>query len=468
MIGNARIFALPAAVAVALLALLCLLFAPPSAGAVSAPNPEPEPTPCFAFCGPPPPEIENPDPDRSILILSVGWNTGTAATSTGLGRHELGSYVDYFSGKVNDWFRLQEPAFRPWSVFSGGEYTIQAPKFPGSDPSQCGDNRQFFDEVLGRAEAAARQRGIDPDPYALVVVQYEKNFCGTLGAQSGDRMRISNLGETPMHELGHFLGLSHASAIACFGADGVTKVSLSGNCQATDNGDTHDLMGRGAGAFNAFFAHRLGWLKPTEFIDLSAGLYTRTVTLNSWTGALRQNRALRLSDGANTFWFELRTQVGVDGFGYMSKASPGNLGLVAHREAFISDEGQRPRSQLIDMTPGTFEGFVDAPLPTGQTWVNPLGTMQVRLDGNGAAGATLIISSQLVNVPRIAGLDRSSATKAIQAAGLYYAGSRNVKTVDCDLIGKAVGSIPSANTAVPRGSGVTVTIGEGDRSRLCQ
>ena len=459
------------AIAAMLLVLLFALCAQASAATETGTGVIDEPQPCASLCEPPP-KIEGPapDPTRSVLVIGAGWDSGVAATSSSLEHHEVGSYVSYVNGKVNEWFALSNPGFHPWQAQAGGEYVIQSPHFTSTDPKAC-DSQAIYKEVIERAMAAARKAGLEPDKYAVAMVEIENpSLCGHAGIQvhATNQVLVARKGTAPIHELGHFLGLPHAAAIHCKGADG-KAVPLSGNCTFEEYADPYDLMGQGTGAFNAAYANRLGWLNG-QFFNLGAGNYTRTLTIRPWTGTVQSERALRLQDGPTTLWFEYRAATGVDGFLFLTDyRASSNLGVVVHREGKFAGELSDSTSQLLDMNPNpVYPNFQHAPMETGQTWANPLGTMKVTLNSLDASGATLTVSSQYVPVPDVVGGDRKNAVTRIGAAGLHFAGSTNVKTTSCDEIGKVVSTTPAAGTGVEPGTDVTVKIGEGNIKLICQ
>ena len=66
-----------------------------------------------------------------------------------------------------------------------------------------------------------------------------------------------------LHELGHNMGLMHASVVAC------DRPPLAGNCVETEYEDPYDAMGaRRPGHFNVYEKERLGWIAPGEIQDV--------------------------------------------------------------------------------------------------------------------------------------------------------------------------------------------------------
>ena len=456
-----------AGVAAALVLMLCACAGRADAATDPGTGVINEPVPCASVCDPPPQEPEVPDSTHSILVISVGWD-GPAATASPLVPGRLGLYLSYLRGNVNDWFRQAAPGILPgWEFVGSGEYTIPTPDLPG--PACSGDDvRDYFIDAGEKAKEAARKHGFNPDGYEKVVVQWDRAFCGFAGYwySAGKTMVLNLRSATPMHEFGHSLGLDHAQLEACTDGFG-NPVPFSFNCKAVEYGDSYDVMGRGHHSFGAIEAYGLGWLNR-QFTSLTSGIYSRTITLKPLAAVPHGLRAIRLTDGANTFWIEYRQPVGLDALNLDELILRDTPGLLIHRERSRGDKA--PASQLLDMSPSlpALDSGTDAGLPVGQTWANPLGTMEIRLDSADSSGATVTISSQLVVVPDVIGSDRKSALATINAAGLHFAGSTPKTTSNCDEVGKVIGSTPSRGSTPRRGADVTVTIGEKERGTICQ
>jgi hypothetical protein len=449
--------------------LAVLLLAPASADALRRVPVEPEEVVEEKL---PPPKTETPDPNRSILVLGVGWNTSSPDTSAIVDTGAPAIYANTINGRVNDWFRQSVPTFQNWKASAGRAYRINPPAFANPLlPASC-DPNVFFKEVADQAEAKARADGFNPDLYKLVVVEWQGYFCDTTsrggtggmgGIQVGRRIGLAEANTAPQHELGHYLGLEHATSIACTDSRGAS-VPLSENCASTEYGDSYDLMGRGTGAFNAVYANQFGWL-DSQFTDVAAGDFSASFTLRPFTGAIRERRALRLRDGKATLWLEYRQQVGIDAPFYNGRNISATPGLIVHRE-IVNPKNGKPISQLLDMTPT--QDPANAVLPVGQTWSNPLGEMKIRVDSAGPEGVTVTISSQRVTVPDVRGMSAAKAEAALLAAGLKPTGFQGITDPTCNYIGVVAATSPGAGARLMPGTPVTVALGQKDPTRPCQ
>jgi hypothetical protein len=425
---------------------------------------------CRVNCLPPPeeeaPKEEKPPPEPkptpSMLVINVGWITGKEQTSAPLVEGALNTYVEYMRGYFNEWLAKQAPPGYPtWTVAAGGSYEIPP---PDTDHCSNSDKSIAFKGIADAAEAKARQQGINPDQYAVVVIGWSKTFCDFGGIRRGRRLGIVYR-NTIKHEFGHYLGLKEeGEGLICKDASG-QKVPLSGDCYRREYADRYSSMGElSAYAYNAAHANQLEWLKG-QYTELAAGPYTKTLTLKPYTDPVHGMRAIRLRDGATTLWLEYRSPVGVDVIGgpvsYLLEP-----GLIIHRESI--SEYNVPRPELLDMTPGDEAEFKDAGLPQGKTWANPLGTMSITLNSVTAAGITVTISDGRVTVPDVRGLDVARAEAVLSGAGLKPAGRTRIVDPTCAYIGLVAATSPSGGARVPRGSPVTLAVGEADPYRYCQ
>ncbi len=126
------------------------------------------------------------------------------------------------------------------------------------------------------------------------------------------------------HELGHTLGLAHASRWDCAGT----------SCQVNEYGNEFSVMGHGNGDLNAFEKAKLQWLtgvvRPTRNATYEIGPVEGPTTLP---------QALVVTTAASEFWFESR-----------ARSTP----------AFVGDSVQPPGVAVIA---GPANGAIRSPYP---------------------------------------------------------------------------------------------------------
>jgi hypothetical protein len=169
------------------------------------------------------------------------------------------------------------------------------------------------------------------------------------------------------HELGHNLGLNHASSYVC--AENGVRVALSANpatCTIGDYGDPFSVMGAGKHYGQTNFARGvLGWLSAAN---------TRTVTA-SGDYALAPIEAydptavdtLRVQRTSGTY-FTLEFRQSAPIFDTFSSTDSAVTGVSVR----VTPASGDPRSLLVDTTPGSMMSYFDAPLALVKTLVDPL------------------------------------------------------------------------------------------------
>jgi hypothetical protein len=429
---------------------------------------------CTKNCPPPdeeteespgPGPIDDPGPDHySVLVVNVGWGNGSTAGDSPLNPNLLPEYVSYLSGHMNEWFAQSAPtgsAEQRWAISSAGSYSISRPTLP-AEPRACSQRqRNLFDaSLIDLVHRKLEQQGIGFAKYNLVVISTSKENCGVGGARSGNHIWISRP-QYAMHEVGHYLGLTHAEALYC--EDGShQQVTLGDNCEQIAYRDLYDTMGEAnTFSYNAIHSNQLGWLSG-QFIDLKAP-ETGTFTISPLTALPHGTRAIRLQDGATRLWIEYRRPVGIDDPLFARQNPYGDWGVFVHREVSIDGETV---SQLLDMTPGDDGDFNNARLLG--TWANPLGEMTITVNSTTSSGATITISSRRRTVPDLRGLTSTQAEARLAAAGLTGTGWGGIADPTCTLIGLVAAQSPSPGSRILPENPVTVAIGQRDPNSHCQ
>jgi chitodextrinase len=236
------------------------------------------------------------------------------------------------------------------------------------------------------ATAAAQKLGLDTTPYAHVVYAWPKTSnCGWAGMATlgGNRSWINGSFTVPVvsHELGHNLGVHHASSIAC--TQNGAPVTLSSTCTTYEYGDPFSVMGQASNSARPMHdlqRGQIGWLP--ELITLAmSGTYTVAPT-----ELMDQPRLNRIARGDGTFlYLEFRQPYGAYGLPSTSAALTGVTVRVA------PDEPIRAPTKLLDTNPST-TSFADAPLAVGKTFTDPASNVSITTTAVSPAGATVSVS----------------------------------------------------------------------------
>lgn len=263
------------------------------------------------------------------------------------------------------------------------------------------------------SQAAAAVPAVDT--YDNVVYVFNSHGqCGFAGVAwlPGREAFIDNAFTLPVvaHELGHNLGVHHASSLRCSsGGQAVAFASSDLACTPSEYGDPWDVMGSSpSNQQNAFHKLQSGWLGsasgPRVTTVTASGSYT-VGPLEAASGValllIPHVSAGQVADPStslgDTFAIDFRQPSGAfDTFGAGSFATSG----VQIRLVQTPGSGYPAQTELLDATPQTPGNFNDAALAQGAslvdatdgitittTDVNPLGaTVQVTLGATGGGG----------------------------------------------------------------------------------
>ncbi len=169
------------------------------------------------------------------------------------------------------------------------------------------------------------------------------------------------------HELGHNMGLHHASSYKCTDAGG-PPAAIGPNCTQDEYGDPFDYMGIGypdVRRGSAWHLRQLGTIPSTNMRTISAsGSYTVTSTV-AQTASKQLLRVARPGHSGEYYYLDLRTPGGVfDDF------APSDFGVNGVGIRIAPDPSSVETSRLIDTTPTASSSFGDAPLAVGQTFTD--------------------------------------------------------------------------------------------------
>jgi hypothetical protein len=229
------------------------------------------------------------------------------------------------------------------------------------------------------ADELARQRGYESDNYSTVVYVFntvcDSIYAVATGGRVGDPARKTRVWLSPaaandvttiIHEIGHNLGLDHATAFACPG----TNIP---DCQTIEYGDIFDSMGSSLNPtfFNNYFRLSLGWLTGRRQVVTTSGDYTLMPPSVPTKGNQILQIPLKHSDGELTgysYFLEFRRPVRFNiPFPFDDHYSHPVYNGVSIRYALNKPQGYR--SHLIDSRPNT-PNFFDAPLTVGNTYTD--------------------------------------------------------------------------------------------------
>ncbi|HEY1480074.1 MAG TPA: hypothetical protein VGF46_08590 [Gaiellales bacterium] len=210
------------------------------------------------------------------------------------------------------------------------------------------------------------------------------------------------------HELGHNLGVHHASALRCTSAGQI--VAFSGTCTSDEYGDPYDIMGdSNTNQQNAFHKYQSGWLGAVGGARVrsitASGDYTISPLEQSSGVALLLVPGVTGSSVGQDFALDLRQTYGTY-FDAFAAGSAATAGIQIHLVQAPTSGSQPIQTQLIDATPqtttggySTANGFADAALTPGNSFtdstdqitvqtlsIDPLVGATVRITLHGSAG----------------------------------------------------------------------------------
>lgn len=267
-----------------------------------------------------------------------------------------------------------------------GWYTIDAPT--------AGCNVDLW---ASKAAAAANAAGAALSNYDHVQYVFpSQSSCGWagLGELGGKRTWLNGdiSVRVAAHELGHNMGLHHASSYTCRDASNA-QVMFSGNCTASEYGDPFDVMGLNARHSNAWHLLQLGVLRAADVKTVSS---SGTYRLRSAFALGTDPTLLRVDAGdpsGHSFDLSLRRPDGV--FDNFSPTAPVVNGLSVHYDPSPSLMTQ---SLLLDATPGV-GGFTDSALAQGRTFASGGVSITVSSVTAGAATVDVVINPAPDTVP---------------------------------------------------------------------
>ncbi len=189
------------------------------------------------------------------------------------------------------------------------------------------------------------------------------------------------------HELGHNLGMHHASAIDC----GAKAIDVYDNCNVGEYGDAFDPMGWW-NLFHYSSAHKvqLKWLTSPQVQTVTAGGNYVILPLENSGANIKALRISKPDTAPDEYYISYRQPVGFDD-GINSGISGGASIHIWQSTQPIDIRLLNPRTRFIDTTPAT-ESFDDAALADGTIFNDAINGISITQLGHDANSATVSVT----------------------------------------------------------------------------
>jgi hypothetical protein len=224
------------------------------------------------------------------------------------------------------------------------------------------------DAIAQNGQLAAQADGFSEAGYQHIIYAFPyQSSCGNwagLGELPGTRSWMNGYIEpwVVAHELGHNMGLHHASSYTCTDAGGA-PAAIGPNCTAQEYGDLYDVMGDDAWHNNAWHLRQIGFLDASNVQNVTAN---GTYTINS-TASHGGTQLLRIRRPNSSLYYDLSLRSASGVFDTFAPSDPVVQGVSIHTDP---DPSTVTQSLVIDTTPGSPDGFEDAALTPGRTFTD--------------------------------------------------------------------------------------------------
>jgi len=343
---------------------------------------------------------------RKVAIVVITFSNGAGATPPGTDAQLRGVLVSN-PNSVSNYFSEQSfgaVSFTGTSNSAGDVYRVSIP----ADGSGCNGDSTHDPAWMTWGTQAATAAGLSHTAGYDHVIYYftSQGSCGWagLGYMPGDEVYIDNAFSLSVvsHELGHNLGVHHASTLRCV-ASGANVAFTSANraCSSDEYGDMYDIMGKSAtNQQNAFHKLQSGWL------GTSTGPRVTTITTSGdyTVGPLEASSGVALlliphvtagldssgrSSFGSTFALDYRQPTGsyFDTFA----SAPLATNSVQIRLVQTPGSGSPIQTQLIDTNPQTAT-FADAGLTQNATFTDSTDGITIQTTDVNPLGATVHVT----------------------------------------------------------------------------
>lgn len=353
-----------------------------------------------------------PDDDAVRVVEVVSARAARVTAPAGIDRQvyiavvsPAGYAVEDHTTSVATARRYVDLASSYWSSQTGGavHFSVGGAVAPYVSEHACGETTQMWTEAIERfADAGTDVVGVGK--YLILVaptgsaVDDDCDYgLGTLGALNAawNATFVADTAQSLFaHELGHNLGLAHANALRCTGAqDGLWDGTGFGNgCARWRYEDLLDVMGYsgktyGEGNLNAAHLDDLG----LDDAAIRTVVGPETVTIPPLSDTTAPGRGVKVTDSTGaTYYVEYRTATGRDAVANVNPYRP-SLGVLLYREDPSAYRGHG--SYHLDATPRRSDDYdYDRALRPGATFTSGSGTLTITTVSQDASGAVVAIN----------------------------------------------------------------------------
>jgi len=302
-----------------------------------------------------------------------------------------------------------------------GWYTIAA------SSASCGSDD--VDLWAEQAQAAAAADGFDAGDYQHIIYAFPAQAScdgwAGLGELPGDESWMNGNISTRVvaHELGHNMGLHHASSISCTSSG--TTVAYSSTCTPDEYGDPFDVMGSSSRHNNAWHLRQLGFIASGNATTVStSGTYTLSSAIARGTTGQTQLLRVPIAGTSPQKYYDLEVRSSGGVFDNYLSTNPAVNGVTIHVDRNVSSLTQ---SLLVDATPGSSSGFSDAPLPADRSFTDGTVTIAVHSAGAGTATVDVLTSAQPDTTPPSAPTPLHATPSSNRVTVTWHASTDNVE-----------------------------------------
>jgi hypothetical protein len=254
-------------------------------------------------------------------------------------------------------------------------------------PSTCD-----FSGIGSAADAAATAAGYNPVNYGFVVYLFTGSSqggpsCGWSGLAYVGYHRAWINGSNSFgtlvvaHEMGHNFGLLHAGSLNC------NPAVIGGSCSVAEYGDPWDTMGnQRAMHFNAYQKSILNFIPAATLKTHSSGTASYTLGPLEQSGGVVYGVVVPTPNPSRKYVLEFRQPIGFDA----PLASFPNLAAQIRVVSPFEWSSGADDTEIVDMTPGSANGFLDSALVAGNTYSD--GANGISITVNSATASALNVS----------------------------------------------------------------------------